>query len=149
MTINEIVAKLGQPSPANEPKYMALWVLPADLQKAFAHVKGISAFPKKVYCNKHIVAPLEKALRNLIAVGLASELKTWDGVYHIRPQRGATVQSTHSWGLAVDVNAAENALGATPKLSKEFVKCFIDAGFLWGGNFKNRKDGMHFELAKF
>ena len=53
--------------------------------------------------------------------------------------------SLHSWGIAIDVNAFENGLNMTPKLSPGFVKCFTDNGFYWGGNFK-RKDGMHFEL---
>jgi hypothetical protein len=47
--------------------------------------------------------------------------------------------------MAIDVNAFENGLGKKPKLSAGFVKCFTDAGFVWGGNFA-RLDGMHFEL---
>ena len=53
--------------------------------------------------------------------------------------------SLHSWGIAIDVNAAWNQLNMTPTLSPEFVKCFIDAGFDWGGTWQ-RKDGMHFQL---
>jgi hypothetical protein len=55
--------------------------------------------------------------------------------------------SLHSWGLAIDVNAFENGLNQTPKLSAGFVKCFTDAGFDWGGTWQ-RKDGMHFQLSK-
>ena len=55
--------------------------------------------------------------------------------------------SLHSWGIAIDVNAFENGLHQEPRLSAGFVKCFTDAGFIWGGNWR-RKDGMHFELAK-
>jgi hypothetical protein len=32
----------------------------------------------------------------------------------------------------VDVNAAWNRTGNPPTLSKAFVKCFIDAGYVWG-----------------
>ena len=55
--------------------------------------------------------------------------------------------SLHSWGIAIDLNAFENGLNMAPKLSPGFVKCFTDAGFEWGGNWQ-RKDGMHFQLAK-
>ena len=54
-------------------------------------------------------------------------------------------QSLHSWGIAIDVNAFENGLNQTPKLSSGFVKCFTDAGFEWGGNWE-RRDAMHFQL---
>jgi hypothetical protein len=53
--------------------------------------------------------------------------------------------SLHSWGIAIDVNAFENGLNMTPKLSAGFVKCFTDNGFDWGGTW-TRKDGMHFQL---
>lgn len=91
--------------------------------------------------------PLEQALRNIISRDLADELKTWDGVFYIRPKRGLSSLSLHSWALAFDVNAFENGLGKEPKLSAAFVKAITDAGFEWGGNWK-RKDGMHFQLNK-
>jgi len=120
--------------------------------------------PKRVYINKDAIPYLEQAFKNLINRGFWKELKTWDGCHNFRPVRGreAAYQqlmahgnverairllSIHSWGCAIDVNAAENGLGKEPKLSPGFVKCFTDAGWTWGGNFK-RKDGMHFELAK-
>ena len=69
--------------------------------------------------------------------------------FNIRPQRGAKTSSLHSWGVAVDVNAAWNpfVVGKKPTLSEGFVKCFTDAGFDWGGTWK-RPDGMHFQLRK-
>jgi hypothetical protein len=55
--------------------------------------------------------------------------------------------SLHSWGVAVDVNAAWNGLGKPSTLTPEFVKCWTDAGFEWGGKWA-RVDAMHFQLAK-
>jgi len=101
--------------------------------------------PKKLYCNKDLVEPLSKALKNLIDTGKIAELKTWDGCFNIRKKRGLSSMSLHSWGIAIDVNAAWNQLNMTPTLSPAFVKCFTDAGFEWGGTWQ-RKDGMHFQL---
>jgi len=118
---------------------MTLWDVPFELE--------IGVIPKKIYCNKDMVKPLTEAFMNLIATGHVNELKTWDGCFNIRKQRGAKSQSLHSWGVAIDVNAAWNGLNKVPQLSAGFVKCFTDAGFDWGGNWK-RLDGMHFQLSE-
>jgi len=124
-----------------ENTYMVLWDVPSDINLA------IPAIPNKIYCNKDMVAPLEKGLRNVIARKLTHEIKTWDGCFNIRNKRGLSTLSIHSWAGAFDINAAWNGLNKKPTMSKELVQCFLDAGFDWGGFWK-RLDGMHFQLAK-
>ena len=136
VTSQQAQKKYGAPSESN--KCMVLWDVPTELE--------IGVIPKRIYCNKDMVKPLEQAFRNLIQRNHVSELKTWDGCFNIRKKRGLTSMSLHSWGLAVDLNAFENGLGVQPKLSPGFVKCFTDAGFQWGGTW-TRLDGMHFQLA--
>jgi hypothetical protein len=92
-----------------------------------------------------MLVPLSKAFFNLIEQGIQDELKTWDGCFNIRKKRGLTSMSLHSWGIAIDVNAAWNGLNQKPNLSAKFVKCFTDAGFEWGGLWQ-RRDAMHFQL---
>lgn len=102
----------------------------------------------RIYCNKDMHGPLMQALQNAKERELLDELKTFDGAFLIRSVRGCpSVLSWHSYGLAIDINAEENKLGAKPTLSASLVECFEDAGFYWGGRFK-RKDGMHFQLAE-
>lgn len=134
---SDCLKKYGAPSPTNPN--LVLWDVPKELE--------IGVIPKKIYCNKDLVQPLSQAFKNLIDRGFVIELKTWDGCFNIRRIRGGSAMSLHSWGIAIDVNAFENGLNATPKLSQGFVKCFTDAGFDWGGTWK-RKDGMHFQLSK-
>lgn len=131
--------KWGDPAiTANELKYMTVWDVPTHLE--------IGVIPKKLYCNKLMVPALIKAFTNLIDRRFVKELKTFDGCFNVRKKRGLLSLSLHSWGIAIDVNAAWNGLGKTPTLSAGFVKCFTDAGFEWGGTWQ-RKDGMHFQLA--
>lgn len=137
ITSQQAKNKYGEPSESNP--CMTLWDVPTELE--------IGVIPKRLYCNKDMVKPLESAFRNLIKTGYVKELKTWDGCFNIRKKRGLSSMSLHSWGLAIDVNAFENGLNQTPKLSAGFIKCFIDAGFEWGGTWQ-RKDGMHFQLSK-
>lgn len=135
VTSQQALKKYGDPT---LEKCMVVWDVPTELE--------IGMIPKKIYCNKDMVKPLTAAFKNLIDTGHVKELKTWDGCFNIRKKRGLTSMSLHSWGIAIDVNAAWNQLNMEPKLSVGFVKCFTDAGFDWGGVWK-RKDGMHFQLS--
>jgi hypothetical protein len=136
VTSAQCLKKYGDPTKESN---MTLWDIPTELE--------LGVIPKRLYCNKDLVAPLTQAFKNLITTGFVKELKTWDGCFNIRKKRGLTSMSLHSWGIAIDVNAAWNGLGKTPVLSAGFVKCFTDAGFDWGGTW-TRKDGMHFQLSK-
>ena len=134
VTSAQALKKYGDPT---KESGMTLWDVPKELE--------IGVLPKRLYCNKDMILPLTKAFRNLISTGCVKELKTWDGCFNIRKKRGLGSMSLHSWGIAIDVNAAWNGLNKEPQLSKEFVNCFILAGFDWGGTW-TRKDGMHFQL---
>jgi hypothetical protein len=132
----QALKKYGVPSDSNPN--LVLWDVPTSLE--------IGVIPKKIYCNKDMVIPLTWAFTKLIKTGAVKELKTWDGCFNIRKKRGLASMSLHSWAIAIDVNAFENGLGQTPKLSKQFVECFTSSGFDWGGTW-TRKDGMHFQLS--
>jgi hypothetical protein len=136
ITSQQAQAKYGNPT---LEMGMKLWDVPAHLE--------IGTIPKRIYCNRDLIAPLAKAFENLISRGLVYELITWDGCFNIRPKRGASSASLHSWGLAIDVNAAWNGFGNPFTLSEGFVKCFTDAGFEWGGGW-TPCDGMHFQLKE-
>lgn len=137
VTSAQALKKYGPP--AQDNPFLTLWDVPAHLE--------IGVIPKRIYCNKEIIGRLSVAFKALIDTGCVQELKTWDGCFNIRKKRGLSSMSLHSWGIAIDLNAFENGLGQQPKLSPEFVKCFTDNGFDWGGTW-TRKDGMHFQLSK-
>lgn len=137
VTSAQALKKYGPPVQDNP--FLTLWDVPVHLE--------IGVIPKRIYCNKEIIGRLSAAFKALIDTGCVQELKTWDGCFNIRKKRGLSSMSLHSWGIAIDLNAFENGLGQQPKLSPEFVKCFTDNGFDWGGTW-TRKDGMHFQLSK-
>jgi len=153
VTAEMLYKKYGNPE---THKNMVLWEVPVEM-----HVGKI---PKRIYCNRDMIVALSCAFMNLINRKFVGELESWDGCHNIRPVRGYEKKYTtaikaknfelaikylsiHAWGTAVDCNAKDNGIGKVPKLSAGFVKCFTDAEFDWGGNFK-RLDGMHFQLAK-
>lgn len=143
VTTKDCIEKYGLPNVEMERSFMTLYRVPETI------AKSIPTLPNRIYCNYDLVAKLEQALQNTIDRGLQDELKTWDGCFNVRLKRGSKDPedwSLHSWGIAIDINAAWNGLGKEPQMSEALVKCFTDAGFHWGGNW-TRKDGMHFQLA--
>jgi hypothetical protein len=74
-----------------------------------------------------------------------------DWGYCYRMVRGdATKLSNHSSGTAIDLNATHHALGKVGTFPAEKVPMIRALakkyGLKWGGDYKNRKDEMHFEI---
>lgn len=89
------------------------------------------------------------------AAGLLELVLTYEGSYMARFIRGSrTTLSNHAYGTAFDINLQWNRLGQIPAAAgkhgsvRELVPIANEHGFFWGGHFKNRPDGMHFEVAK-
>jgi hypothetical protein len=155
LSTTQLKNKYGDPTAdqlAFEHRNMIIWDIPDEINKA------IPALPNRVYINKVIQGPLEVVFRALIAEGVQGEVKTWNGCFVVRKQRGAATISRHSFGIAIDMNAAWNPLvrGVTPatreKLRKEkvtwsekFLDCWRKSGWVCGADWNTVLDGMHFE----
>jgi hypothetical protein len=135
VTSSDCDKKYGDPNAKNN---IINWNIPSDLR--------IKPFPNSLECNKDLVGPLSQAFKNIISRNLTNQIKTFDGCLCIRKKRGGNTMSLHSWGIALDINAATNGFGAPPTMSHELVACFTDSGFDWGGNW-SKPDGMHFQLS--
>lgn len=155
MTTQQLIAKFGNPTTDQlrfERTWMVLWVVPSDIRSA------IPALPARIYLNKQIQPHLERTLRALIAKGLHKQIQTYDGCFVVRKQRGSNAISRHSFGIAIDLNAAWNPLvrnvtAATRKKlraekvtwSEEFLQVWRDNGWNCGADWVNSLDGMHFQ----
>jgi hypothetical protein len=70
------------------------------------------------------------------------------GTFNFRAIRGASSLSLHSYGAAIDLDPSNNALGDVKGAMPAFsVAIFKKHGATWGGDFKGRKDPMHFQWA--
>ena len=136
LTSEECFARYGDP---HKERNMVVWNVPPELTKA--------RIPRKIYCNKDMIIPLSKAFANIIDRDLLYGFHTFDGCFCIREKRGGKSMSLHSWGVAIDINAATNKMGKKPSLVAGLAQCFKDAGFDWGGDWKGAGiDGQHFQL---
>ena len=116
--------------------------------------------PVKVIRIHRLVADrLEAALKDIInhygedIEKVAPGACNYSGAYNFRNTRGGSSQSIHSWGLAIDFDAAYNALKTSaPKarLSQDIYKPFLDIlehhGFLSLGR-RSNKDWMHVQAT--
>lgn len=89
------------------------------------------------------------------AAGLLDRVLVWAGSFVPRYIRGSRSElSNHAFGTAFDINVRWNGLGAQPALVgqqgsvRELVPLANEHGFYWGGHFRGRPDGMHFEVAE-
>lgn len=69
------------------------------------------------------------------------------GCFNIRQIAGSNSWSNHSWAIAIDLAPATNGFNMKGTLSKIVVDAFKRQGFYWGGDYKGRKDPMHFEAV--
>lgn len=76
-----------------------------------------------------------------------------DWGYAYRPVRGQTTGlSNHASGTAIDINASKHPLAKahtfTPVQEVTLQALVKKYGLRWGGNYKERKDDMHFEVIE-
>jgi hypothetical protein len=67
-----------------------------------------------------------------------------DWSYLNRSVRGEKTKSNHAFGLAIDVNALTNPMGAEGDMPSAVIDEWEREGGAWGGSW-NRPDPMHFE----
>lgn len=86
---------------------------------------------------------------NIEPVTLGKNLGTWGFAY--RTIRGyTTTLSNHASGTAIDINAPLHPLGASGTVRADKVAAMrakaAELGLRWGGDYRGRKDEMHFEV---
>ena len=106
----------------------------------------------EIVCHRALFPQLEDALREIRRKGLSFLIDTaqFGGCYgprFIGRVPGGRL-SHHAWGIAIDINAADNAFGTRPDLDRRLVAVMERFGFTWGGRWLV-PDGMHFEWVRF
>ena len=149
---------VSAPEPGN-PEAIRIsgdWVARNIVTIAVPEWIGIEGFPVSGRVSLHrLVAPRFKAfVAEVQSAGLRDRILSWGGSFAPRFIRGSREKlSNHAFGSAFDINVEWNSLGTEPAWPGE-KGCVFDLvpsahrqGFYWGGHFKSRRDGMHFELA--
>jgi hypothetical protein len=103
----------------------------------------------RVTGHRVMLPQLRAALNEVVIKRLSKSIYHYDGCYVPRfiahdPSKGL---SFHTFGTAIDLNAADNGRGGPGKMDRAVVNIFKYWGFAWGGDW-NYTDPMHFELAE-
>jgi hypothetical protein len=105
-----------------------------------------------VSCHRALVPQLTEALREVRRRSLSFLIDTSQfggcfGPRFIGRVPGGRL-SHHAWGIAIDINALDNAFGTRSDLDPRLIEIMEGAGFTWGGRWLV-PDGMHFEWVRF
>jgi len=100
-----------------------------------------------ITCHRKFVPLIRGAMRELVDLGLGDLVQSYAGCYAARHTLGVPSASLshHSWGIAIDINAADNPFGAEPTQDMRLVRVMERWGMIWGGRFIV-PDGHHFEF---
>jgi hypothetical protein len=127
--------------------------------QAGSKTPNLPAFPKtviargavvvpKIWIHRLAAEPFRLAWQEIVRRGLASRLRTFDGLWVPRHQlfNPSNPLSVHSWAGAIDFDARWNGYGVKPVIDREVVRILEEHGFVWGGRW-DVPDGMHFQFT--
>jgi hypothetical protein len=139
---------------AGDESYLVSVKVPENYPLKYAGIRV-----KSIRVHRLVADRLEAALKDIInhygedIEKVAPGACIYDGSYYYRKTRSGSSQSIHSWGLALDFDAANNALktkAPAARFSQPIYKPFLDIlehhGWLSLGRRQNG-DWMHFQAT--
>jgi hypothetical protein len=135
------------------------------LQKGWDGLNLVKVIPPfQMYYDKHPIASIRvhKKISSAVFAALneiaekcehdqkkidATGISDYGGCWNIRKIAGDNNWSNHSWACALDFSPSTNGFNMKGNISNIVVEAFKRQGALWGGDYKGRKDPMHFEFV--
>ena len=154
MTTKDIIKKYGKPNITGEG-YLVTIELPYPMRLAWDTHTTVT----KMRCHKLVADNFLGVFNDLLDVYGYEKIKElgidlFGGCFNYRKMRGGTSWSTHSWGIAIDLDPARNLLKETAKTARfarpeyqPMIDIFYNNGFESLGIEKNY-DWMHFQIRK-
>ncbi len=130
--------------PRFECNFISTAFLLYPLLPVWDNSRTISSIRCHVFLAERFLAVFEKISR----LGLSDKAQFFGGCFNFRPKRNGTGLSTHSWGIAIDLNPVTNAKGGRGDMDPGVIAIFEEFGFIWGGDWPGRtRDPMHFQYC--
>ena len=151
MTTREIIKRFGYPNITGSG-YLTHINLPYPMRLAW----DLETSVNRISCHKLVADNFTKIFNDLLYTYGYDEIKRlgidlYGGCFNYRKMRGGDTWSTHSWGIAIDLDPSRNLLRETSKTArfarpeyKPMIDIFYHNGFESLGVEKNY-DWMHFQ----
>ena len=142
--IHKYVRPDGQLDPRWQADFLARIRLPFPLRLAWDESQTID----QMTCHRRMTYTYAAVFDRIQQRGLQKRVPTFGGCFAFRPQRTGSKLSTHSWGIAIDLNPGTNLQGSAGDMDAALIEIFCSAGFQWGGDWKGKgRDPMHFQFC--
>ena len=92
----------------------------------------------RITCHKRMVEIFSSVFGQVQTSRLQAGIFSFGGCFAFRQQRTGTRLSTHSWGIAIDLNTGTNRQGSAGNMDAGLVEVFRAAGFEWGGEWSGK-----------
>lgn len=149
----QLIATYGDPRPFvnDKPGWEAqtLVTIPLPTPLPYAYVQSTDI--TKIRAHTLVASQFVSAFTACLSAGVPRDRLIYGGIYAWRAVRGQTRLSTHTWGIAVDLDPGKNPLGqhwraGVGMLPETIIDVFRTHGFVWGGDW-SRPDPQHFQLV--
>ena len=154
MTTQQIIKKYGQPN-VTGAGYLTVIPLPYPMRLAW----DLDTKVTRMSCHRLLADKFTAVFNDLLKhygydeiVRLGIDL--FGGCFNYRKMRGGSAWSTHSWGIAIDLDPSRNLLKETSRTArfarpeyKPMIAIFYKHGFESLGVEKNY-DWMHFQIKE-
>lgn len=152
--LNEIINTFGDPRMFVNQKdvWEAMSLQIRDLPQSLIYAFDTNQIIHRVRAHKRVVDHLAMTLMECLARGVPKERLKYGGSYQWRSKRVSASLSTHTWGIAVDIEPTENPMGTRwvddgKHLDPRIIEIFEAQGWFWGERFASGPDPMHFQWA--
>jgi LysM repeat protein len=142
--IRKFIAADGTLKPGWEQGHLDRAPLPFPIPLSW----DLATSATRICCHRKLVPVFQEVFGAIVREGLREQIKTYGGCFMYRSKRTGAKPSTHSWGIAIDLNPLTNPMGSVGDLDPRIVDLFRRFGFKWGGDWAGKgKDPMHFQYC--
>lgn len=136
----QLFTRYGDPEEGGfEEKWITTW----EIRTVYPWFPAYS-----VRIHKHFKPIVNAAFRALEMAGVYEEIITFDEAFCVRRVKGSDlVLSIHSWGCAIDLNAALNPVASEGCWSNVFLEIMTAGELFCGQLWSGRKDPAHFAMV--